>query len=180
MGGKKVYTKTQTIALLGIFLALTVALSFLESLVSLVVLLPPGVKLGLANIIIMFCVFFLNAKYAFVLAVAKSGFVFLTKGFTAFVLSLCGSLSSVLVMLALFLLYKKASVFFISICGALTHNLAQLAAAWLFMRSSVWLYYLPVILISGIAMGSITALLLKQLMPALNQIAFIHKNTNEL
>ena len=91
------YEKTRHIALSGLLFALAMALSFIEGSLVIPGLLP-GMKLGLANIVVMYALFFMGVKQALVLDVLKALFVFLVSGFTAGFLSLCGGLLSLLVM----------------------------------------------------------------------------------
>lgn len=85
--------------------------------------LPPGVKLGLSNIVTMYCVFFLGWRQAYTLAVLKGSFALLTRGFTAACMSTAGGLVSVTVMLLLILPKKlDLSYTLISVLGSLGHN----------------------------------------------------------
>ena len=88
--------------LMGLMFALAMVLSYVESMIT-VPGLPPGVKLGLSNIVTMYCVFFLGWKQAYTLAVLKGFFALLTRGFTAACMSTAGGLVSVTVMLLLIL-----------------------------------------------------------------------------
>ena len=123
------YNKTHSIALSGLLFALAMALSFIEGTLVIPGLLP-GMKLGLANIVVMYALFFMGPKQAFVLDVLKAFFVFLVSGWTAGFLSLCGGLLSLLVM---WLLYYHCPLrptwFILSVCGALAHNIGQLLGA---------------------------------------------------
>ena len=76
------YEKTRHIALSGLLFALAMALSFIEGSLVIPGLLP-GMKLGLANIVVMYALFFMGVKQALVLDVLKALFVFLVSGFTA-------------------------------------------------------------------------------------------------
>ena len=60
------------VAYMGLLFALAMALSFLESLIPLPPVYPAGFKLGLSNIVTMYCLFFLGAKDAYLLATLKS------------------------------------------------------------------------------------------------------------
>lgn len=159
-------TKTKKIALTGLMLALAIALSYLESLLPAVGI--PGVKLGLSNTVTMYCLFFLGPAPAFTVALLKSGFVLLTRGAIAGLLSVSGGLCSVAAMLGIIRL--KGSYGIASITGAIAHNLAQLAVVRLMLGSIYAWYYLPALVISGVVMGSITALVLKLVMPALERL----------
>lgn len=94
-------SKTHSIALSGLLFALAMALSFIEGTLVIPGLLP-GMKLGLANIVVMYALFFMGPKQALVLDILKALFVFLVSGWTAGFLSLCGGLLSLLVMWLLY------------------------------------------------------------------------------
>lgn len=163
--------KTARVALLGMLFALALALSFLESTVTPLLGLPPGVKPGLSNIVVMYALLFLSPKSAVALAVLKSGFVLLVQGGMAAALSLSGGLCSVLVMAVLTALPWKATLFMLSVCGALAHNFGQLLMVNILLTRSVYtFYYAPVLLVSGLIMGSLTAVSLKAVLPALAKI----------
>ena len=116
---RRSYEKTRRIALSGLLFALAMALSFIEGTLTIPGLLP-GMKLGLANIVVMYALFFMGPRQALVLDVLKALFVFLVSGFTAGFLSLCGGLLSLLVMWVLYyLLPVRPTWFILSVCGAL-------------------------------------------------------------
>lgn len=81
----------------GLLFAVVLVLSAVENQVQIPVP-APGVKLGLSNIAVMYALFFVGKKEALLLAVLKSVFVFVTRGAVASLLSLCGGVSSVAVM----------------------------------------------------------------------------------
>lgn len=157
-------------ASMGLLLALALVLNMVEGMLPALPAMPPGVRLGLSNIVVLYCVLYLGRKDAFVIAVLKSGFVFLTRGFSAGFISLCGGLLSVAVM-ALTARSEKMSILMKSVCGALAHNLGQLIAAAVYLQSLYTFYYAPVLALSGILMGSVTALLTRTVLPALRRIS---------
>ena len=135
--------------------------------------LLPGMKLGLANIVVMYALFFMGPRQALVLDVLKALFVFLVSGFTAGLLSLCGGLLSLLVMWVLYyLLPVRPTWFILSVCGALAHNIGQLLGAGVIISSSLSFYYAPVMLVLGLVMGALTSITLKALLPALGKMGF--------
>ena len=173
---RRSYEKTRRIALSGLLFALAMALSFIEGTLTIPGLLP-GMKLGLANIVVMYALFFMGPRQALVLDVLKALFVFLVSGFTAGLLSLCGGLLSLLVMWVLY--YKlpfQPTWFILSVCGALAHNIGQLLGAGLILSSAMSLYYAPVMLVLGLIMGALTSLTLKAILPALGRLGY---NTRE-
>lgn len=169
---RRSYEKTRRIALSGLLFALTMALSFIEGTLTIPGLLP-GMKLGLANIVVMYALFFMGPRQALVLDVLKALFVFLVSGFTAGLLSLCGGLLSLLVMWVLYyLLPVRPTWFILSVCGALAHNIGQLLGASVIISSSLSFYYAPVMLVLGLVMGALTSITLKALLPALGKMGF--------
>ena len=164
---RRSYEKTRRIALSGLLFALAMALSFIEGTLTIPGLLP-GMKLGLANIVVMYALFFMGPRQALVLDVLKALFVFLVSGFTAGFLSLCGGLLSLLVMWVLYyLLPVRPTWFILSVCGALAHNIGQLLGA-----GSLSFSYAPVMLVLGLVMGALTSITLKALLPALGKMGF--------
>lgn len=110
-------SKTHEIALSGLLFALAMALSFVEGTLVIPGLMP-GMKLGLANIVVMYALFFMGGKQALVLDLLKALFVFLVSGWTAGFLSLCGGLFSLLVMWVLYDHFPVQPTWFIlSVCG---------------------------------------------------------------
>ncbi len=165
--------KVRQIAVLGMFFALALVLSFLEGLLPPIPLLPPGVKPGLSNIVTMYCLLYLGKGQAYLLAVLKSGFAFLTRGGTAGFLSLCGGLLAVTVMVVLMLPKKHmVSVFLLSVSGAVSHNMGQLAGSAVLIGGLAAFAYLPVLLLAGVAMGAVTGIILKTVLPALGRLKF--------
>ena len=143
-------SKTHEIALSGLLFALAMALSFVEGTLVIPGLMP-GMKLGLANIVVMYALFFMGGKQALVLDLLKALFVFLVSGWTAGFLSLCGGLFSLLVMWVLYDHFPVQPTWFIlSVCGALAHNVGQLLGASVILSSAMSLYYAPVMLVFGL------------------------------
>lgn len=159
--------KVREVALTGMLLALAIALSYLESLVSPLLGLMPAIKLGLSNIVVMYALLFLRTRTALLLVVLKSLFAFLTRGTTAGFLSLCGGMLSLLVFLLLLHLPRRVSSYIFCVSGALAHNLGQLTGAAVLLSSRMALGYAPVLLIAGIVVGAISSLVSGALFAAL-------------
>ena len=167
--------KTRELTALGLLFALALILSFLEGLLPPVPFLPPGVKPGLSNIVTMYCLLYLGAGQALLLAVLKAGFAFITRGITAGLLSGCGGLLSIAVMLIVMIPKRhQASVFLLSVCGAVSHNIGQLAAAGLMVGGFAAFAYLPMLLVSGVVMGAVTGLMLRAVLPAISKLRGIN------
>ena len=158
------------IVLTGLLFAAAIVLSAAEDSLQLPVP-APGVKLGLSNIVVMYSLFFLGKRSALLVAVLKSFFVFLTRGPAASLISLCGGLLSIAVMILLILIFKeKISYLLISIAGSVFHNLGQLIAVSLIYTNILAIAYLPILMISGVLAGIATSTLLSVFLPALKKL----------
>ena len=115
----------------------------------------PGLKLGLANIITIIAIVFLNYKDLVFLVVFRCvAMAFLTKGIIALVLSLSAGFLSATVM---WFLYTNANGLFsvrgISIAGAIIHNAVQVIVASIVLGENILFYYLPILLIASVITG---------------------------
>ena len=148
------------LALAGMLTAVAAALSVLERFLPLQAVVPlPGVKLGLANVVTMFALFFLDFRLsaAIVLARCLLG-ALLGGGPTGLMFSLTGSMLALLVMAALKRGHGRAfSLFGISVAGAAAHNLGQVLVAMALLNDAAVLAYLPALLAAGLITGVLTA-----------------------
>ena len=133
--------------------ALAMALSWLESLVPLAGVVPPGVKLGLTNLVVIFALYRMSLRDAAVISLIRVVLVAFTFGNSySFAYSLAGAALSLAVM-ALLKRSGKFSLLGVSVAGAVSHNIAQVLVAMAVMETSRLAWYLPVLLVSGIAAG---------------------------
>lgn len=161
--------KNLKLTLLAIFCALTVSISYLESMIPISPFLPPGVKPGFANIITMFVCGCFGFVPAIIIVIIKSIFVVITRGIIAFIMSLAGGILSTLISgLLIRYSYFNLSFIFIGIIGSLTHNLTQIIIASLIV-SNCMIYYLPILILLSIITGSITGLILNIILPVLSK-----------
>ena len=151
---------------MGMLIALAMILSFIESQIPAFVAIP-GMKIGLANIAIVFALYTLGFKNALAVSVIR---VFLSALLFGSVVSLLYSLAGALISLAGMALLKKSTLFGVtgtSVSGAVLHNLGQIAVAWLILKTQALIYYLPFLLFSavagGIVIGMISAALIKRI-----------------
>ena len=144
-------------AFLGISLALCIALSWLDSLLS-AVMPVPGLRLGLANTVICAVLMKYSVKEGFAMSLLRSGFVGLTRGAVSGIMSLCGGMAA-FVVTALLISRKRLTVRTVSVLAAAAHTLGQLAAACVIMGTVRVLYYgiflLPAALATGFCTGTI-------------------------
>ena len=166
----KTWLDIRTTALTGLLFALAMALSFFESAAGGLLALPPGIKLGLSNIVVLFALLALGKRSAWLLIFLKALFALLARGAVAGLLSLCGGICSAFIMLLL-MAVPRLSIGYrtLSAAGACAHNLGQVAAAALVIRSRYLFYYLPVLLLAGIVTGFLTGTAYSMLEPYLNR-----------
>ncbi len=162
--------KTGKIAILGLLSALALALSIVEASIPTSGLLPPGVKLGLSNIVTMFTAFFMGFSGAGVIVLIKGIFAFVTRGAVAGLLSFSGGILSAFAICLMFKIKKNPFSFTgISILGAVCHNIAQIAVISLITLSPAYMY-LPVLIISAVITGMLNGILLKGVFPYMKRI----------
>lgn len=161
---------TYKIALFGVLSAVALTLSYLEGLIPTVAFMPPGAKMGFSNIATMFAASSMGLVSALAITFIKALFAGITRGVTAFFMSLCGGTLSTVTMYLLFKLSKKTGYMAIGIICALVHNFGQLIVAIITAGNLSVLGYAPVLLISGTVTGAVTGTVLRAVMPALERV----------
>ena len=157
------------IAYFGVFTALALIFSYVESLIPIHMGMP-GVKLGLANLIIVFALYKMSIKEAYILSLVRivlAGFMF--GNLFAILYSLAGGMLSLTIMSIL----KKTdqfSVYGISIAGGVFHNIGQLVMAIIVLESVSIGYYFPVLLISGLVTGFVIGVVSNGMMKRLKKL----------
>ena len=148
---------TQRLALMALLTAVAMILSYVESL------LPspgvPGVKIGLANIAVVFALYRLGWKEAVAISLVRVVLVSMLFGSIA---SLFYSLAGAVLSLTGMGLLKKTGKFteiMISVTGGILHNIGQIGMACLILETAALRYYLPFLLISGIIAGIVVGIL---------------------
>lgn len=140
------------VAYFGVFTALALIFSYVETLIPIRFGIP-GVKLGLANLIIVIALYRMKLSEAYLLSIVRvllAGFIF--GNYFSIIYSLAGGLLSLTVMA---LLRKKGgfSVIGVSIAGGVFHNIGQLIIASVIVETFSVMYYVPVLLIAGLVTG---------------------------
>ena len=160
----------QRVAVFGMMGALALALSFFEGLLPAFAFLPPGAKPGLSNIVTMFAACSLGLPAALYIVLIKALFALLTRGVTAFFMSLCGGILSAVAMYLLFKKNEKIGLIGISVISALMHNLGQLAVSFFLVGSTAVFGYAPFLIAFGIISGILTGAVFRILLPAVNKL----------
>ena len=142
------------IALLGILTAATIIIAVIESFIPSIGI--PGVKIGLANIMILVILYELGVLDAIIVNLSRVVLVGVIRGtiFTmGFLMSLTGAVMSLGIMILFYLVVKKFSVIGVSVIASIFHITGQILIAWIFLETHYILYYLPIIAISAIITG---------------------------
>lgn len=144
---------------LSLFLAMGIILNIVESLIPLPISIP-GVKLGLANTIGLVILYYYSPKeYAYIgfLRVLVVGLLKTGIFSISFFLSLSGWFISTLVAIILYY-FKKFSIFGLSCASAVFHGIGQILVVMLIYDSAGLILYLPILMLSGVISGTLTAL----------------------
>ncbi|WP_342758999.1 Gx transporter family protein [Kineothrix sedimenti] len=146
--------KTRNVATYGMLIALAFILSYIESIIPIPVPIP-GIKIGLANLVVITALFTMGPKQAFVLSMIRIVLVGFTFGnLSTMMFSFAGGMLSWLLMVAA-KRWKRFSMTGVSILGGIGHNIGQILVAMWVINSSVLLYYLPFLIISGLITGAV-------------------------
>ena len=154
--------KVHKIALLGILTAATIVIAIAESFIPSIGI--PGVKLGLANIMILIILYELGIVEAIGVNVARVFVVGLVRGTLfsmGFFMSLTGAAASLTIMIIFYLFIKKFSIIAVSVVGSLFHVSGQIVVAMIYMGTVYVVYYLPIIAISAIVTGVFVGIVAK-------------------
>ena len=146
--------ETRKIARMGLLTALALILSYVESLIPAFVAVP-GVKMGLANIVVVFALYTLGPGEAAIVSIIR---VLLSSLLFGSILSLSYSAAGAIISLLSMIIMMKTKIFgvtSVSVTGGVFHNLGQILVACLVLETDVLLYYLPVLILNGTITGAV-------------------------
>ena len=150
--------KTKKLTVLALSVALAMILSFVESQIPSFVPIP-GVKIGLANIVVVFALYKIGWKEALGISLLRVFLVSVLFGHAAsFFYSFAGAVFSFCGMALL----KKTGRFShvaVSVAGGVLHNAGQILMACILLETNIMTYYLPVLILSGTLAGVVIGLL---------------------
>lgn len=153
----------------GLFAALAILMGYVEMMIPVPIPIP-GVKLGLANVIIIIMMYFMDTKSAFFVSMVRvllSGLLF--AGFAGLLYSLAGAMCSFLVM-ALLKKTDRFSIIGVSLAGGVFHNVGQIIVAALVVENVKMAYYLPFLLVSGVVTGILIGVVAKTALGYLKRV----------
>lgn len=146
------------IALSAVLAALAMIFSYVETLIPVPVPVP-GIKLGIANLVIVMAIYKLGFRYAFTINCVRiviSGLLF--SGVFGMIYSFAGGVLSIAVM---YLLKRTGwfSMIGVSMAGGVAHNLGQLITASLLVSSVRMMSYFSILLFSGLISGILVGII---------------------
>ena len=144
--------KTKKVAMLGLTIALAMIMSYIEVLVPLSFAVP-GIKMGLANIVIIFVLYKIGTKEAILVSLIR---VILVSLLFSNVMAMAYSIAGAVLSLSVMWLLKKTDKFSfvgVSIAGGIMHNVGQIIMAVILLGTEQIALYLPVLMITGTATG---------------------------
>lgn len=143
---------TKRITYTGMFVAIAMVFSYLESMIP-VNIAVPGIKLGLANMVTIVVMYRLRIADAWIVSLVRVVLSSLLFGNMAIMIySMAGAVLSLLVMS----ICRKKYLFGLlgtSILGGVSHNAGQIVMAAFLMKSGNIMLYIPVLCISGTIAG---------------------------
>lgn len=154
--------KVQKMALLGVLTAGAIVIAILESFIPSLGI--PGVKLGLANIVILIILYELGIVEAIIVNLLRVVVVGLVRGTflsMGFLMSITGAVFSLGIMILFYLLIKKFSIIGVSVIGAIFHVFGQILIAMIFLGTTYIVLYLPIIAVSAIITGVFVGIVAK-------------------
>ena len=161
--------KARKVAFLGLAIALSMIFSFVESQIPAFTTVP-GMKVGLPNLVMVFLLYRVGWRETVVVSIIRVVLVSLLFGNLQ---SLFFSVAGAAVSLTGMVLLKKTGLFSplaVSVVGGVLHNVGQIAAACIWTETRQIVYYLPVLMISGIAAGAVIGLASGMLLKRLENV----------
>ncbi len=171
------FSGTRRIAFLGMFVALAFIFSYIEAILPFSIAIP-GIKLGLANIVIVIALYAFGYKDGFIISMVRIVLVAFTFSNTfTMIYSIAGGLLSFIVM-SLFKKTDNFSIVGVSVVGGVSHNIGQLFVASILLETASIINYLPILVIGGIITGIIIGLLSRNMLKNLRKIISTYIKNN--
>ena len=162
--------RNEKLTKMAMLVALAMIFSYVESLIPINFGIP-GMKLGVANLVTVAGLYFLELPEVFLVVVMRillTGFLF--GNGMSIIYSLAGGILSLLMMVVIKRI-NGFSVIGVSIIGGVSHNIGQIIVASIVVENLKLVYYLPVLLIAGAVTGFIMGILSKKILPTIQKEA---------
>lgn len=163
--------RAQQVAVSGLLTSLMLVFGLIERQFPLTAAIP-GVKLGLANSVLLYSLYMLGIRQSFVLMLLKALMSWLIyTNMNAMFYSLGGGVASLAVMILISRM-KGVSIVGVSALGAVFFNVGQiLVAVWMLNTPQLIVTYLPILMVSGVVTGVLTGVVAQMVMKHLKALS---------
>ncbi len=148
-------SKTKKLTFLGLLAALSIVLSFVETLLPPIYAAVPGIKIGLANIVNVFLLYKFSIKDTVAVTLVR---VLTTALLFGNLMTLSYSIAGAILSISAMAIFKKTNLFStvgVSIVGGVTHNLGQILVAIIITSTVEIGYYMIFLCITGVLSGTL-------------------------
>ena len=160
---------SKKVAMTGMFVALAMIFSYVEVLIP-INLGIPGMKLGLANLVVVVTLYVLGVKTAFAVSIIRIILVSMTFGsLSAMLYSMAGGLLSFAGMV-LFKKIRALSVVGVSVIGGVLHNAGQVIVAMAVVENVMLVSYFPPLMIAGTITGALIGIVSSNVIPRVKPV----------
>ena len=171
--------KVKRLAYIALMLASALIIGIIESFIPPVIPTLPMIRLGLANVVVLFTYISFGTVPASIVLLSKC---FLVSLFTGNFFSMAFSIPSGIISLSLGILLikmNKNSLIMISALQAILHNSIQVVIASLVMGTATVFVYLPYLFVIGAACGMLTGFIALLLIKKMPQKIFLTLNERD-
>lgn len=167
--------KTRKLTFMSMLLVLAIIIFTVESQFPPIAPIP-GIKLGLANVINLMALYMLGRRESFIILVLRIVISSIFAGnFTGFMYSISGGIMCFLFMSVMSLFIKENRMWVVSVFGAIGHNIGQIIIACFIMGTFQIIWYLPILMISGIITGTFTGIAAQTALKHMRKTGIISK-----
>lgn len=167
--------KTRKLTFMSMLLVLAIIIFTVESQLPPIAPIP-GIKLGLANVINLIAMYMLGRRESFIILVLRIVISSIFAGkFTGFMYSISGGIMCFLFMSVMSLFIKENRMWVVSVFGAIGHNIGQIVIACFIMGTFQIIWYLPILMISGIITGTFTGIAAQTALKHMRKTGIISK-----
>ena len=157
---------TKRLAMLGLYTALAMIFGYIEVLFPIGGLLGgiPGIKLGLANLVILFMLERFTPWEAALVSVVRILLIDTLFGRVSSIpIAMGGAFLSLLVM-SLLKKHADMTTTAVSIAGGIAHNVGQMLVVLFWLHVWGYIYYAPILIITGMITGYVIGLLVSEVL----------------
>lgn len=173
--------KTKKMTFLSLMIGYSLILYIIETYIpNPLVILFPGAKLGLANIITLISLIILGIKDTLIIITIRVILSSIFSGPVSYLLFSIGGAYLSLILMYMLLKIRGFSLIGISIMGAIGHNIGQLIVASIIVKNIFMIGYLPFMLITSLVTGCFVGIVAEYCLPMIGNICknSLTKNIN--